>query len=155
MQDSASHLEGIEHLPKPKVEDERYDHGSNHDETSVPTFRVVCFVIESSQGREDIGKDGRWSPTSKTPCGGSNPSCLHVSVQIIPCLGEQSYLERGPRISGTQAQNLLTIDTALLPWDHCAVSGIDKVARCKTYMEANSAKEKPTAQAPNPARIDP
>lgn len=54
-----------------------------------------------------------------------------------------------------QGQSLQTIGTELPLWDHWKASDNSKIVRRETYMDANSAKENPTAQAPNPARIDP
>jgi hypothetical protein len=76
MKDAAEHLERVQDLAEPQVESEGYDHGRDHNQTSVPTFWYVVFVVEDHKRGDDVREDGWRSATGKAPSGRGNPSCV-------------------------------------------------------------------------------
>lgn len=88
MENTASHLKGIEKLSEPEIEGEWNDHDCDHDQTGVPSFRYVVLVVEDGEGGDHVGKDGWRSGAGEAPCTHSDPSCFNASVMGVMIANE-------------------------------------------------------------------
>lgn len=67
-------LKRVEKLPEPQVEHEGDQNQSPHDQSRMPRLRLISFVVEGSEGGNNVGNDCRRSCTVDDPGKHSQPS---------------------------------------------------------------------------------